>query len=195
MPFPLEHKFYTINVGTTSQNGRKESSSVKQAACSGLLNHEDRRLPSVDGIGYHHHIMHSWFVQFDQINSVPYKLTSVSRGQKRSRLGEARRYTACSHAQNHTKHTSIPSSVRLRQSVTPQRVSRWAILPAVTLSVAGLYRPLRRYQLLVYIARCDIISRWAISPAATLSVEGQYCPLQHHQVTLSLAHTMVSLPW
>merc|ERR1712194_686418 len=101
----LEHIFDTINVGTTSQNGRKESSSVKQAVCSCLLNHEDRRLPSVDSIGYRHHIMHSWFVQFDRIKSVPYKLTSVSHGQKRSRLGKARRYTACPHAHNHTKHT------------------------------------------------------------------------------------------
>ena len=83
--------------------------------CSRLLNHEDRRLSSVDSIGYRHHIMYSWFVQFDRIKSVPYKLTSVSRGQKRSRFGAARRYTACLHAQNHTKHNTIKPSTRLRR--------------------------------------------------------------------------------
>ena len=36
-------------------------------------------------------------------------------------------------------------------------ISCWAILPAATLSVAGPYRPLRRYQSLGHIARCNII--------------------------------------
>ena len=51
-------------------------------------------------------------------------------------------------------------------------VSRWAVSPAATLSVAGPFRPLRLFQSLGHFARCYSFSRWAVSPAATLSVAG-----------------------
>ena len=78
----------------------RNNSSTKQVVCLCLLNHADCWLPSLNGTGYHHQCLHSWFVQFDRIKYFPYKLTSILHGKNQNRPVMCRRYTVCPHVQN-----------------------------------------------------------------------------------------------
>ena len=71
-----------------------------------LSNPKDRRLPSDDSNGHHHHYLHSWFVQLDWIKSLPYKPTSVYLGQKRSRQVELVSTPSC-HTHKTTQLTNF----------------------------------------------------------------------------------------